>query len=559
MLPIALSGLLTLFALPSFAQSPEQILAPLKKELGRALRELRYEGYPRPYFISLRVNQDASADLGFRDGEIVFKNHNEEWNFYPEVRVGNHDFDQTPDSWVGSSAEWPVSFPSSENLTRHYVWNALDETYKDACRLFYEKKAQRAAEGIPDYVTDDFSQEKKTASAVALKNKPRDLSWESLENTYGKTLAEISKTSSADPKIYRFLIKFGWRRSSTYILTSEGSEVSYDRDHGEVYLSLYGRSQKGLPLHLTQTVSVNDSQDLPDRAALVETIGLMKKNFSRLYSSPQAQSAMAPCILDPSASAELFLAFISRLEGERQRDPEESQAFRNKINHPVLPDFLTVRDAPLMKKFGSVKLLGHYLFDEQAVGAQDVILVDNGILKNFLLSRRPVKNLLPFSNGHGRAASGQSPHARAANVLVESSKTFSGKELRRLLLDEVRRQNLPFGVIVEGIETVRQEDKTGSHQTFRAAARLLTLVYPDGRQELVHNGEIVGTPINLMQSIAAAGDDAAVHNALVGGPGGKIPTAVIAPSILISQIEIQKGSARPTRLPILKSPLEEKD
>src|SRR5439155_9138409 len=90
-----------------------------------------------------------------------------------------------------------------------------------------------------------------------------------------------------------------------------------------------------------------------------------------------------------------------RLEGHRQRDEEEGQTFTKKIGQEVLPKFLSVVDDPTIHEMGGVKLAGTYDYDNEGSPAQRVEVIKDGVLKNFLMSRMPIKNF-SISNGHGR-------------------------------------------------------------------------------------------------------------------------------------------------------------
>ncbi|MCA9251584.1 MAG: hypothetical protein KDA54_10680, partial [Phycisphaerales bacterium] len=81
----------------------------------------------------------------------------------------------------------------------------------------------------------------------------------------------------------------------------------------------------------------------------------------------------------------------------------------------------SIVDDPSRKKWGDVELNGYYEFDEEAVAAQPVRLVDHGVLKTFLLSRSPTRGFTK-SNGHGRRQPGLRVVARQGNLIVESDK-----------------------------------------------------------------------------------------------------------------------------------------
>ncbi len=160
---------------------------------------------------------------------------------------------------------------------------------------------------------------------------------------------------------------------------------------------------------------------------------------------------MGPAILSGRASGVLFHEiFGHRIEGHRQKDESEGQTFTKAINTPVLPSFLSVVFDPTRKTYGDVTLNGYYQYDDEGVRARKVTVVEDGILKTFLMSRSPVAGF-PSSNGHGRRSPGNEVVSRQSNLIVESSKQVSDAELRKMLIEEVKRQNKTYGLYFDQV------------------------------------------------------------------------------------------------------------
>ena len=106
----------------------------------------------------------------------------------------------------------------------------------------------------------------------------------------------------------------------------------------------------------------------------------------------------------PRAAGVLFHEAIGhRLEGHRQEDPEEGRTFAGQVGETVLPTFLTVKDDPTLERYEDALLNGHYRYDDEGVPSQPVMLIEDGILRNYLMSRKPIEGARS-SNGHGRSA-----------------------------------------------------------------------------------------------------------------------------------------------------------
>jgi predicted Zn-dependent protease len=274
-----------------------------------------------------------------------------------------------------------------------------------------------------------------------------------------------------------------------------------------------------------------------------------------LVASPLNDPIVGPALLTGRAAAVFFHeVFGHRAEGHRQKDVNEGQTFAKKVNEPILPDFLTVVDDPTMKKLGNEDLLGYYQYDDEGVKAQRVVLVDHGVLKNFEMSRSPLVDF-PTSNGHGRRQIGASPVSRQGNLIVESNKTVTNAQLRVKLIELIKQQGKPYGLLIDDIAGGFTFTGRGQPQAFQVQPLVVYKVFADGRpDELVRGVDIVGTPLAALTKIVATGDTPEVFNGYCGAESGSVPVSAASPAILTSELEVQKKQSSTDRPPILPAP-----
>jgi len=80
-------------------------------------------------------------------------------------------------------------------------------------------------------------------------------------------------------------------------------------------------------------------------------------------------------------------------------------------------------------------------------------------------------------------------------------------------------------------------------------------VYTDGRpDELVRGVDIVGTPLAAPTRIPTTADQPHVFNGVCGAESGQVPVAAVAPSMLFSEMEVQKRGHQHERPPLLPPP-----
>ena len=111
-------------------------------------------------------------------------------------------------------------------------------------------------------------------------------------------------------------------------------------------------------------------------------------------------------------------------------------------------------------------LSGTYEFDDEGQKARRVDLIQDGVLKTFLMSRLPIASF-GASNGHGRAQTGRMPTGRQGNLIVTSTKTVPEAELRKQLIEEAKKQGKPYGLYFEDISSGFAVTTRSSPQAFQ--------------------------------------------------------------------------------------------
>ena len=69
--------------------------------------------------------------------------------------------------------------------------------------------------------------------------------------------------------------------------------------------------------------------------------------------------------------------------------------------------------------------------------------------------------------------------------------------------------------------------------------------------------DIVGTPLTSFSKIIYTGDDPDIFNGTCGAESGSVPVSAVSPSILVSQIEVEKRRRDQDKPPILPPPIAE--
>jgi len=99
--------------------------------------------------------------------------------------------------------------------------------------------------------------------------------------------------------------------------------------------------------------------------------------------------------------------------------------------------------------------------DEEGVKAERVQVIDNGILRDLLMSRRPGPDLM-HSNGHGRAAYLADARPLISNLFFTSTAAESPADLKKKFLDTCKQNGNKWCLLVRAMDNpvlgVREQD-----------------------------------------------------------------------------------------------------
>jgi predicted Zn-dependent protease len=294
---------------------------------------------------------------------------------------------------------------------------------------------------------------------------------------------------------------------------------------------------------------------LPDEKQLLADVREMMSLLARLRRAPLVDPYSGPAILSGRAAGVFFHEiFGHRVEGSRHRQSDDGQTFGGRLNESVLPSFLSVSFDPTLKTRANTELIGSYQYDDEGVQARRVNVVENGLLRTFLLGRAPLRTILQ-SNGHGRGEAGAVPMSRQSNLIVEASKSVSSEALVTMLKEEAKRQGKPFGLLFDNIEGGFTTTGRSNPNAFNVMPNVVYRIYTDNRPpELVRGVDLIGTPLSAFSKFIAASTKIDVFNGVCGAESGNVPVSASSPELLVSEVEVQKKAVSQETNPILPAP-----
>ncbi|HWX37725.1 MAG TPA: metallopeptidase TldD-related protein [Candidatus Sulfotelmatobacter sp.] len=533
--------------------APSPVIETMSQELEREMPILS-KANPPAYFLSyILTSTDRTEVMGSNGALLSSEDSHSRW-LETQVRVGSYDLDNTHK--VGNSAPGqgsfgaPVPIDDAPDVLRRAMWEETDKQFRAASEGLIkintskEVQVQTAEEHAPDFAREDPHSFYGAEVSVHPDRKP----WEEKVRLY-------THAFRASPQILNSIVTFSATGENQYQVTSEGTKLQFGQVHYRLELFIQGKAPDGMDINRYYNFDWSNPSDAPEDKAVLAEGQVLRKELESLVAAPLVEPYAGPALLTGRATAVFFHeVFGHRAEGFRQKDINEGQTFARKVGEDILPKFLSIYDDPTKRTLGKDILIGYYPFDDEGTPSERVTLVDHGVLKNFEMSRQPLTGF-PHSNGHGRRQIGAQPVSRQGNLIVQSSLTVSNVELRKKLVEEIKRQNKPFGLLIDDIAGGFTFTGRGQPQAFQVQPLVVYKVYADGRpDELVRGVDIVGTPLVSLTKIVATGDTMETFNGYCGAESGSVPVSASAPAILITEMEVQKKETSTDKPPILPPP-----
>jgi predicted Zn-dependent protease len=535
------------------AQISSPILDTLSAELQRNFSELKSKADPAPYFLAYSVveEESQSATAGF--GALLNHVGGRSRTLDVTVRVGEPKLDnyhRMRGDFAQFTAGVAVPIEDNPNALRRRVWLETDRVYRLASQRLIRLRTNTQVKASEEDTSDDFS----PAEPATFVETPKRLAFPQSE--WNARVRKLSNECNQHRGVLSCFVSVGATRQVKYFVNSEGTRLQHGRTFARVTISVRGKAADGMDLAATDGFEAESPDRLPKEDVIAAAVKRTCERLTGLLRAPPVDPFVGPAILSGSAAGVFFHEiFGHRIEGHRQKDESDGQTFTKSVGKQVLPAFLSVLSDPTRESLGKADLNGWYRYDDEGVKAQPVRVVENGILKTFLMSRSPIRGF-PSSNGHGRRQAGAEVVSRQSNLIVESTQAVENSKLRALLIEEIKRQGKPYGLYFEQVTGGFTTTGRQGLQAFTVIPLVVYRVFPDGKpDELVRGVSIVGTPLASFAKILATSNEQQVFNGICGAESGSVPVSAISPALLVSEIEIQRKPAGVDSPPTLSRPV----
>lgn len=562
------------------AQTPsasDPVLQAMHDEMQRA-RTLSIPNLNEPpYFVQYLLDQEDNFAVSANLGGLVTRRTDHFRSPDVRVRVGTYKFDNTnfAGAGLGGGSRYDLErFPTENNypLLRRYFWLETDSAYKSAVEAISRKRAALRNITQNDQI-DDF------APAPPI-HYLRDIPKLNIdEDAWADRVRKLSAIFQNYPDIKTSAADLDSSAGGAYVVNSEGAEVRYPEVVTTVRAAASAQAADGMMVRDAIAFHALNPAQMPSDAQMEREVKAMAENVVALTKAPKGEDYSGPVLFEGIAGPQIFAEVLGRdltvtrrpvVEGGRGGNVQPGD-FEGRMGSRILPDFLTVVDDPTQKEWRGRPLFGSYDVDREGVAAKPLTLVEKGVLKNYLLTRQPVKG---YHESNGRARLPGSFGAATptlSNLFVSASETTPVGDLKKRLLDLCQQRGKPYGIIVRKMdfpssaapdEYRRIAMAAGGNGRAVSIPILAYKVFPDGREELIRGVRFRGFAGKSLKDIVAAGDDQVTFEymengapmAILVGGGFTAEVSVIAPSIIVDDLELHPADEEQPKLPIVTPP-----
>ena len=222
---------------------------------------------------------------------------------------------------------------------------------------------------------------------------------------------------------------------------------------------------------------------------------------------------------------------------------KQPQTLENRIDRKIIDNRLTVKNYTKLEKYNGVDLIGAYEIDaDGVVPADEMTLVDHGILKMFLNGRIPT-TMAPQSTGSSRfvpAGNGLLALTAPGTIHIQVEDGLKPEKMKKALIKAAKEEGLDYAYIVRSLGGL--------------AARIYKVDVKDGSETQVRFGTVSAIKLANMKRMREISSKENVLNYVLNR---QVLSSLIYPAaVLIDDVEINEVDPSKEKAPALTFPLQ---
>jgi TldD protein len=556
----------------AYAAQADPVMDAMQAELQRSMT-LTLNQLDKPYYLSYTVDDEHAWSAAATLGGLISSSANDFRVPRLRMRVGDYKFDNS--NWTGANAAGPRydlrSFPIEDSnplVLRQYLWLATDSAFKGSLQSIARKRAAlrsvTVSEELPDFAP---------APAFLANHDYQPVKFDAAG--WNDRARRVSAVFNDIPGIRTSGVEYSAVDSLHRFVNNEGTKVRLQETFGTFEIQASAQAKDGMIVRDMAVFYTRDPARMFTEDELMKSAHAVGEQVMKIAAAPLGEDYTGPVLFEGQASPQLLAEVLGRnlhLSRKPVAAPgAAAQAATTELEGRrgvrIMPEIFDVTDDPTQPLFG------HEEVDDEGVPDKPLSLVEKGVLKDFLRTRQPVRG---YNDSNGRARINGNYGAETpmpTNLIIRARETSSLTDLRKKLLDLIQQRGLPYGMIVKKMDfpssaSLDEARKILSASSAGGSNRPVSMplyayrLYPDGHEELVRGERFKGVNARSLKDILAAGDDSVTFNyldngapfALLGYGSNSAEVSVVAPSVLIDDLEMSKVDDELPKLPIVAAP-----
>jgi predicted Zn-dependent protease len=542
------------------------VIKAMVDEMNRSMADLKLENLDAPYFMKYGANDSVNHSIQASRGALLSSDHTRRRSFQCTIRVGDQDLDNT--NYLGGRGGTGSTFlPIDDDYLaiRQAIWNATDSAYKSAAETIAQKRAYLKDKTIEDRPPDFSAVEPVVHIEPGAELVFDEKKWEGIARRLSEYMAGRKDLQDSSVAIIAIA-------SHSFLVTSEGSRIREADNFILLTADASLQADDGMLVSDSCMFAAEMPGELPSADEMQARIDQMINNLQSLTKAEYLETYTGPVLFDNQAAGQLFGTLIAGQLAARP-DPVGGRGsgspLEKQLETRILPNNFQVYDDPNIKKWSDQILFGHYHYDEEGAPAKRVDLVKDGRLMDLVTSRAPTKKF-NRTNGHGRSGSPGAPAvASIANVFFSCDDGVSTEELKRELIQAAKDEGLDYAVRVESFEggsavpgraqiraMLRGGGRRGGGSPLPNPLHVYKVYVEDGREEQIRGLQFGAIKSRDLKRVIAAGASQEVFNTMGRGYRGFAgPAAIIAPPVILEDVQLNKIEQEFDKKPFLEAPV----
>lgn len=559
MKPIYIKGIVMagLVWINSAAIQSQEIIPIIKKEVDRNKAELKIDKLQRPFYIRYMVLDGKRINLSATLGSLTHSSENPEKYGCSTLLVGNYEKNNL--NYMDPNSYYRMyTYPQSLSLENDpisistVIWEDLDKQYKVAAESYETKQAiisqqkKLADENLPDYTQ---------ATPVNIKLAPTPTKFD--KGYWEDYVKKASAVFSKYPDLIKSEIHFSLADQVIHYYDTDNSEYSIPNPYYKLNVSLAAITEDGQEIGDDLYFEHTTFEQMPTLENFIKSCEEFADYIIQLKNAPLIDEAYTgPVLLEKMALAEAVQThfFNSTLIAKQKMTSSEDMRYYNYMsqgneyemmtNKKIISRDLTIKALSGTPTYKGMKLDGYIPVDaEGVVPPKELLLVENGVLKNMLNGRVPTKHN-PASNGHVRF----NVHRRGTatvpgNIQLTSRNATSSDELKKKLLATAKEEDLEYAYIIRRMRG-------------NSPLAIYRIYLNDGREELVRGTTLPDLSVRSFKRILGATEKEYLYNTY---SYGCFVTYIIPEELLLEELDVTRNNNITFKMPyIVPKPLTAK-